>query len=811
MNDSRLRLLNDKPSSLKKDQLNYKSIVKKLSERIVSSLHSTPFTLGILAPWGQGKTSMMKMLKSELLSEDQEFVCVWFQPWKYHNREEVWKGLSLKLISELSPNETIGSQIVTNKNTIIEFIAKKLWKNTLGINIDSFIDKLAKTPWSPSLLHEFEKNFDEIIKVMDRQNNSKPIIIFVDDIDRCVPETAAAVFEALKLVLERHGIITIIALADKELMSLLNNRFSPEKSVQKSWAGEYIQKIIHIPFRIPSISNEYFKNYVIACMKESGIVNHISDVQSWSTLISIISEFNLRAVKVIINGIVTEWDKITSNPCLVGNKKEDLQFSRAAFIYLLGKVSPDIYSEIVEGNDYGLYLVYQDYFLSSFPIIDEKLNLLSASDEKLQSLFKLTFQPKHEKPLIEKFSSRKELEPYFGYFIADTAVNNQEATNSSRIVWKDKTDISIFVSYTLIRANTELENLDFGPYTLKIKQLTSEAADLGNYREFLSLQEFQTNVCETADDKMVMLEKYSELVTIAQKAQDFATCVTNLIKIGRVWVEIGKTEQANDYFNKAKYLCQKHRLDNKLLVESLLEIAQCRIIENRLDDAGQAIALAESISEKDNLEEQIKLSIEKKIDISTSGKQIVEEKVFSPLIEFWKDRGNFEIAARIQSKKCIAFNTNPDMLVSSLIDQDASLRARVSSYSRAGYLFLNSDKVDSAFFFLKKAAHLIPSSTIKLNFCLNLLSFCKSVPTSKSAVLNELSSLAIFEDSASESSFRAALANVFLGMKDFVCATREHDLAIKKLMFNKPNTDSNELVKLINSHETHIINIKKMS
>ena len=269
-------------------------------------------------------------------------------------------------------------------------------------------------------------------------------------------------------------------------MSLLNNRFSPEKSVQKSWAGEYIQKIIHIPFRIPSISNEYFKNYVIACMKESGIVNHISDVQSWSTLISIISEFNLRAVKVIINGIVTEWDKITSNPCLVGNKKEDLQFSRAAFIYLLGKVSPDIYSEIVEGNDYGLYLVYQDYFLSSFPIIDEKLNLLSASDEKLQSLFKLTFQPKHEKPLIEKFSSRKELEPYFGYFIADTAVNNQEATNSSRIVWKDKTDISIFVSYTLIRANTELENLDFGPYTLKIKQLTSEAADLGNYREFLS-------------------------------------------------------------------------------------------------------------------------------------------------------------------------------------------------------------------------------------------------------------------------------------------------------------------------------------
>ncbi|MEC9023253.1 MAG: P-loop NTPase fold protein, partial [Pseudomonadota bacterium] len=85
MNDSSLRLLNDKPSSLEKDQLNYKSIVKKLSERIVSSLHSTPFTLGILAPWGQGKTSMMKMLRSELLNEDEEFVCVWFQPWKYHN------------------------------------------------------------------------------------------------------------------------------------------------------------------------------------------------------------------------------------------------------------------------------------------------------------------------------------------------------------------------------------------------------------------------------------------------------------------------------------------------------------------------------------------------------------------------------------------------------------------------------------------------------------------------------------------------------------------------------------------------------
>jgi predicted KAP-like P-loop ATPase len=67
----------------------------------------TPMTIAIFGDWGSGKTSAMRWLMGLLDVWNQEnkdvdaairLKTVWFDPWKYDNKEDVWRGLVSEVI-----------------------------------------------------------------------------------------------------------------------------------------------------------------------------------------------------------------------------------------------------------------------------------------------------------------------------------------------------------------------------------------------------------------------------------------------------------------------------------------------------------------------------------------------------------------------------------------------------------------------------------------------------------------------------------------------------------------------------------------
>ena len=67
---------------------------------------STPMAIAIYGDWGTGKTTAMRWLHSLLDTWNKEGKAdgkltvrpVWFYPWKYHKREDVWRGLIAEVI-----------------------------------------------------------------------------------------------------------------------------------------------------------------------------------------------------------------------------------------------------------------------------------------------------------------------------------------------------------------------------------------------------------------------------------------------------------------------------------------------------------------------------------------------------------------------------------------------------------------------------------------------------------------------------------------------------------------------------------------
>ena len=68
--------------------------------RVLGSVADLPLTLGILGPWGAGKTSFLNICRS--LLAQQGMTTVSFGPWKYDKRDEVWHALLQTLLDELA-------------------------------------------------------------------------------------------------------------------------------------------------------------------------------------------------------------------------------------------------------------------------------------------------------------------------------------------------------------------------------------------------------------------------------------------------------------------------------------------------------------------------------------------------------------------------------------------------------------------------------------------------------------------------------------------------------------------------------------
>ncbi len=192
-------ILGDSPVDATKDCLNFGKFVTPFAERLIQSVDNTPFTVGILADWGQGKSTVMRMLKASL--EGQGCATAWFEPWKYTGREAVWKGLALTLVREINANDSLRKELGRKKDGLKTFAAKALWSRLIGREwAQDLVDTVKSEPWSPSLLHDFEQNFEVLFEHIDpaRQGTEKkPFVLFVDDLDRCLPESALAVLEAV--------------------------------------------------------------------------------------------------------------------------------------------------------------------------------------------------------------------------------------------------------------------------------------------------------------------------------------------------------------------------------------------------------------------------------------------------------------------------------------------------------------------------------------------------------------------------------------------------------------------------------------
>ncbi len=295
------------------DRLNFAHYADVLTE--VALTADTPITIGIFGPWGSGKTSLMRLTSEQLLHrrtpEHRWARVVWFNAWQYERDQgALWRALLLRVLEGLETEKLSkedGQQIADWRTRLYTDVERtetgslqidwpKLGKGALQLGI-SFMPtpatllELAKLLQGEMgalediaaafereqtevyrrqlmLLEEFQGGFAHLVREYVWSRNGL-LVIFVDDLDRCLPDRAVEVLEAIKLFLDVPGCIFFIAV-DRDII---------ERVVRTQYAGyvsaddhqdnnpqltgqSYLEKIVQLPFHLPPLEEDQIVHFI---------------------------------------------------------------------------------------------------------------------------------------------------------------------------------------------------------------------------------------------------------------------------------------------------------------------------------------------------------------------------------------------------------------------------------------------------------------------------------------------------------------------------------------------------------------------
>jgi len=271
------------------DALNREEYAKVLMQLFSNT--EEPLTLAINSGWGTGKTTFVLMLQQ--LLENEGFPTILFNAWendysdnalisligevlskikeykkKYHIIEDDIKQFTevgVKLIKSIAPLTNIISLNQINLEN-----AKEI-QNTFSYTFAK--SKLVKYTESKKDITQFKIHLQKYVKTITNfgTNEFKPLIFFIDELDRCRPNYSIELLEKLKHIFDIEGVIFVLSIDKEELEKTIKVVYGDIK------IDGYLRKFIDFTYNLPAPSIEDFCKHLL---KQYGFEDYINNKQS---------------------------------------------------------------------------------------------------------------------------------------------------------------------------------------------------------------------------------------------------------------------------------------------------------------------------------------------------------------------------------------------------------------------------------------------------------------------------------------------------------------------------------------------------
>lgn len=255
------------------DALNRKPVVEFI-EKFLTGLDG-PFVLALDSPWGTGKTTTVRMLEATLTAKQTP--CVYFNAWKVDYASDPLVALVSALDEIKSKDTAAGNRFKTHMASVKKLttsVAKHgaiaaVKAATFGaLELDSTIERVASDlagDLTKDLVESFQKErasleslraeLEKAISALSKDADARPLVFFIDELDRCRPSFAIEMLERIKHLFDVEHLVFVLSIDKKQLEAATGAVYG-----EKIESSEYLRRFFDMEFRLPQPDSKRFAN-----------------------------------------------------------------------------------------------------------------------------------------------------------------------------------------------------------------------------------------------------------------------------------------------------------------------------------------------------------------------------------------------------------------------------------------------------------------------------------------------------------------------------------------------------------------------
>jgi hypothetical protein len=317
--------------------------------------------LGIRAEWGFGKTFFIKRWMEDL--RDQNYPVVYFDAWQNDFADDPLIGFVDALDNDLKETYAHFGKARETLNEVVD-LGKRLIKPvslwaliqgvgaTTGLDVKSLVEVLNSQAdemldahrQRRKLIDEFKNNLTKMVEFLDSQNGIQlPIFIFIDELDRCRPNYAIELLEAIKHLFGVNGIYFVVATNTEQLghavCAIYGEKFDSERYLKRFFEQEYIlpppksEKFISVLLDRPTL-NLAEKTYNIIDQRVYGLAPNVIELVVFAEAFAL-SLRDIEQVISMLEAVVLAWPD-----------EEKIHYPFLIFLLVAKQVSADLFAKI---------------------------------------------------------------------------------------------------------------------------------------------------------------------------------------------------------------------------------------------------------------------------------------------------------------------------------------------------------------------------------------------------------------------------------------------------------------------------------
>ncbi len=264
--------------SSRKDAFARKEYAKVVVEKILNKMQ-LPNTFGLYGDWGTGKSTILHFMDERIRSTkrlSKKVHVVHFQPWKYEYSES--SDLLFALLKEIQRSLDVSDGVWNELGAAVLGVSESFFRNALKTLSKGMVDLDDATKraeewqrhvqgdvlpmyeqWSDRF-EEVSKLFSQFIQKGLRENNKEKIFVFIDDLDRCLPENTIHLLESIKNFLYQENTLFVLAIDSRVVSEMIEKKYG----LHVGYGQEYLEKIVNYQLELPRVSlQQYFEHYFV--------------------------------------------------------------------------------------------------------------------------------------------------------------------------------------------------------------------------------------------------------------------------------------------------------------------------------------------------------------------------------------------------------------------------------------------------------------------------------------------------------------------------------------------------------------------